>query len=99
MNLFKSKKVITIPSLIKLNSIAMWLHLAQGVAMVALVSFLGTDASYDVTVNYLSFNESTQSLAPATKDIFSINFAVEVPLTICQAMHRIFYSTECCFAV
>ena len=75
MNLFKSKKVITIPSIIKLNSIAMWLHLAQGVAMVSLVSFLGTDASYSVTVNYLSFNEATQSLVPATKEIFSINFA------------------------
>ncbi len=75
MNIFKPKKDISIRSIIKLNTIAMWLHLVQGIAMIALVSFLGTDASYGVTVNYLSFNEATQALEPATRTIFNVNFA------------------------
>lgn len=62
-------------SIIKLNTIALFLHLAQGIAMVWLVAALGVSKSYDITVNFLSFNKATQSLQPATNVVFSINFA------------------------
>ena len=64
-----------IASLIKLNKIALVLHLMQGIAMVWLVQAIGVSASYDVTVNYLSFNAATENLEPATNVLFSINFA------------------------
>lgn len=64
-----------IASLIKLNKIALVLHLVQGIAMVWLVQAIGVSASYDVTVNYLSFNAATENLEPATNVLFSINFA------------------------
>lgn len=75
MSIFKKKSKISFTSLIKLNSIALWLHLAQGILMITLVSILGVDKSYDITVNYLNFNEATQALEPATKVVFSINYA------------------------
>lgn len=71
----KKGKTISFKSIIKLNTVAMCLHFIQGVAMVWLVAALGVDTSYDVTVNYLSFNTATQTLEPATRVIFSINFA------------------------
>lgn len=74
MTIHKSKTT-SIRSIIKLNTVAMWLHLVQGIAMVWLVSALGVSKSYDVTVNYLSFNTATQALEPATRVIFSINYA------------------------
>ena len=75
MNIFKKKSKISFASLIKLNNTALWLHLAQGIAMVVLVALLGVEKSYHVTVSYLSFNEAAQTLQPASKEIFSINFA------------------------
>lgn len=75
MSTTKSKRKITIESLLKLNTFAFWLHLLQGIAMVALVAALGTDTGYNITVNYLSFNETTQSLEPATRVLFTINYA------------------------
>lgn len=74
MTLNKSK-LISMKSIIKLNTVAMCLHLVQGVAMVWLVAALGVSKSYDVTVNYLSFNTASQALEPATRVIFSVNFA------------------------
>jgi hypothetical protein len=75
MTTTKPKRKITIESLLKLNTIAFWLHLLQGIAMVSLVAALGTDAGYNITVNYLSFNETSQSLEPATRVLFTINYA------------------------
>lgn len=68
-------KPISIKSIIKLNTIAMFLHLAQGIAMIWLVTALGVNKSYDITVNYLSFNSTTQSLEPASSVISSVDFA------------------------
>ena len=62
-------------SIIKLNKIALVLHALQGVLMLALVAAIGVDASYQVTINYLTFNEATQSLVPASSVLFNINFA------------------------
>ena len=62
-------------SLFKLNGVAMVLHAFQAVLMLVLVAGLNTDASYPIRVLYLTFNEATQSLVPASKDIFTINFA------------------------
>ena len=75
MSIFKKSKEISFKSLIKLNSIALWLHLGQGIAMIALVAALGVSKSYDITVNYLSFNPVTEALEPASRVIFSINYA------------------------
>ena len=77
MKLFnRSKKSsISIKNLIKLNKVAFVLHLLQGILMVWLVKAVGIDASYDVTVNYLSFNPITEVLEPATTTLFAINFA------------------------
>ena len=43
--------------------------------MIGLVRALGTDASYDITVNYLTFNQNTQTLESASNTIGSVNFA------------------------
>ncbi len=67
-----SKQIV---SLIKLNKVALVLHLVQGIAMVWLVKAVGVDASYNITANYLSFNTMTESLEPASTVLFSINFA------------------------
>jgi hypothetical protein len=68
-------KKTSITSILKLNKIALFLHLAQGIAMITLVSALGTSKSYDITLNYLTFNEQQQALVPAQATIASINFA------------------------
>lgn len=75
MKFFKKSTNQKIKSLIKLNKIALVLHLAQGILMVWLVKAIGVDASYPVTANYLSFNPSTESLQPASTVLFNINFA------------------------
>lgn len=64
-----------IASLIKLNKIALILHLVQGILMVWLVKAVGVDASYDITANFLSFNTATEALEPASTVLFSVNFA------------------------
>lgn len=64
-----------LPKLRNLNAFAAILHLVQGILMVTLVAVLGTDASYTINLNYLSFNEATQSLEPATTSLFNVNFA------------------------
>lgn len=64
-----------IRTLLTLNKVALVLHLLQGILMVWLVKAVGVDASYDVTVNYLSFNQATESLQPASTVLFSVNFA------------------------
>lgn len=74
-NIFKKNSNISIKSLLKLNKIAMSLHFAQAVLMVSLVAYLGTDASYNISANYLSFNQVTETLQPASTVIFSVNFA------------------------
>jgi hypothetical protein len=75
MNIFKKSVDKKMLNLIKLNKIAMVLHFTQGVLMLWLVKAVGVDASYDITANYLSFNQVTQTLEPATTVLFSINFA------------------------
>lgn len=75
MKFFKKSTNQKIKSLIKLNKIALVLHLAQGILMVWLVKAIGVDASYPVTANYLSFNPATESLQPASTVLFNINFA------------------------
>lgn len=75
MNIFKKKSAVTFKSLFRLNKIALVLHLASGSLMLILVAALGVDASYNITVNYLSFNEVTQTLEPATRVLWTINFA------------------------
>lgn len=66
--------VSTSSKLKKLNLIAGFLHLAQGILVVALSKSL----AIPVSGNFLSFNDSTQSLEPATTTLFS----VELPLLI-----------------
>jgi hypothetical protein len=75
MKFFKKSTNQKIKSLIKLNKIALVLHLVQGILMVWLVKAIGVDASYPVTANYLSFNPATESLQPASTVLFNINFA------------------------
>jgi hypothetical protein len=75
MSIFKKTVNTKISALLKLNNVALWLHLFQGVLMLALVKAAGVDANYDITVNYLAFNEATQSLEQASNVVFSINFA------------------------
>ncbi|MBL8121525.1 heliorhodopsin HeR [Candidatus Saccharibacteria bacterium] len=70
-----SNKTISNASLLRLNQVGLWLHLLQGVTMVALVAALDTNKSYDITVNFLSYDVASQSLLPATQQLFSINFA------------------------
>ncbi len=69
-----SKKT-SIKSILKLNTVAMWLHAIQGIAMVSLVAMMGTSKSYDITLNYLTYSEELQTLVPGQSTIASINFA------------------------
>lgn len=70
-----SNKTITDKSLLRFNQVGLWLHLIQAITMVALVAALGTSKAYDITVNYLSYDVATQTLVPATRQLFSVNFA------------------------
>ena len=75
MNIFNRKKDATYSKLYKLNLIAALLHLFQGILMVSLVAILGTDKNYDITLNYLTFDTTSQSLVSASSSIASVNFA------------------------
>jgi hypothetical protein len=68
-------KPTSIKSILKLNTVAMWLHFIQGIAMISLVSILGTSKNYDITLNYLTYSEELQTLIPGKATIASINFA------------------------
>jgi hypothetical protein len=74
-NIFKSKKPakkeITVKSLYKLNIIAAVLHAVQGI----IVLVLAKSSTLPITTNYLTFNQSTQQLDSATRNIFDINMA------------------------
>lgn len=65
----------TIAKLFRLNTIAMFLHLAQGIGMLALVAGLGTSKTYDISALHLTFDPATRSLVPASNVIFGVNFA------------------------
>lgn len=67
-------KKITKAKLRKLNIIAGFLHLFQGV----LVIVLSKSLSIPLTGNYLFFNAQTESLEPATTSLFS----VDLPLLV-----------------
>lgn len=75
MSIFKKSLNKKLTNLIKLNKIALVLHFVQAVLMVWLVKAVGVDPSYDISAYYLSFNEATQRLEPASSVLFSVNFA------------------------
>lgn len=53
----------------------MALHLVQGVVMIGLVQALGTSKSFDITINYLTYDTALRTLVPASQQLFSVNFA------------------------
>ncbi len=61
-------KKITNSSLKKLNIIAGFLHLIRGVV----VLLLSRDLAIAISGNFLAFNESTETLEPATTSLFSV---------------------------
>jgi len=67
----KNKQQIGFDKLNKLNWAAAFLHAIQGIAML----LLATSFKLPVTTNYLTFNESTKSLEPATRSLFNIPLA------------------------
>ncbi len=67
---------ITVASLIKLNLIAGFLHLAQGVVML----IIAKQYLLPITTSYLVFDEATQSLVSATKQLFNFNY-VYIPVS------------------
>jgi hypothetical protein len=67
-------KKISFSGLRKLNFIAGFLHLAQGIA----VLLLSKDFSLPITGSFLEFNAATQSLEPASKVLFELS----VPLLV-----------------
>lgn len=67
----KPKKEITIKSLVRLNIIAAVLHTIQGV----LVLVLAKSSTLPITSSYLTFNNSTNQLDSATRNIFDVNLA------------------------
>ena len=69
-------KKITKSKLRKLNIIAGFLHLFQGV----LVLVLSKSLSIPLTGNYLFFNTQTESLEPATTSLFSVDLPLLVAL-------------------
>lgn len=68
-------KSINTASLVRLNKVALLLHLVQGVAMVALVQALGTSKSYDISALHLTYDEASKQLVPASTVIGNVNFA------------------------
>jgi hypothetical protein len=68
-------KKTLILSIVRLNKIALALHLVQGVAMLALVQLLNTSKIYDVSALYLKFDQTTKALVPASTSLFDVNFA------------------------
>lgn len=69
-------KKITKAKLKKLNIIAGFLHLFQGI----LVLVLSKGLSIPLTGNYLFFNNQTESLEPATTSLFSVDLPILVAL-------------------
>lgn len=55
----------------RFNYIMSGLHLIQAIAII----LLATDFSLPVTANFLSFDTATQSLVPASKELFSVTLA------------------------
>ncbi len=78
-------KAITPQRLRRFNIIAGFLHLTQGLAVLA----LSKEFLLPVSGSYLSFNPATQSLEPATKVLFdlSLPLLIAVFLFICAAAH------------
>lgn len=62
---------ITMESLRRLNVIAALLHAGQAVAMI----LLAKDYLIPVTTNYLTYNVASQSLQPASSQVFQISLA------------------------
>src|SRR3990167_4872759 len=73
MFLFGENKFV---GLRKFNLFMAALHALQGVAIL----FLSTDFSLPVRVGYLTFNLSTQSLEPASQEIFNLQIGPLVVL-------------------
>lgn len=80
-------KPITPQSLRRFNLIMAALHAAQGVAILALSRVF----TLPVTGSYLSFDKTTQSLQPATTQLFSISLPILIAafLFISAAAHLI----------
>lgn len=62
---------ITMESLRRLNVIAALLHAGQAVAMI----LLAKDYLIPVTTNYLTYNVASQSLQPASSQVFQVSLA------------------------
>lgn len=69
-------KQITFPKLKKLNLIAGFLHLIQGVA----VLLLSKSLAIPVSGSYLFFNDSSQALEPASATLFNVQLPLLVAL-------------------
>lgn len=65
-------KEITYPKLKRLNIIAGFIHLFQGI----LVLYLSKSFAVPISGNYLYFNNSSQSLEPATSTLFSAQLPI-----------------------
>lgn len=78
-------KAITPGRLRKFNIIAGFLHLLQGLAVLA----LSKEFLLPISGNFLSFNATTQSLEPTSKALFdlSLPLLIAVFLFICAAAH------------
>lgn len=78
-------------SLLRLNWIAASLHLLQGLAIVA----LSRDFSLPISASYLKFNPLTQSLEPATYQLFNISlpWLVAIFFFLSAAAHLAIVST------
>lgn len=64
----KPKKTITTSGLVRFNIIAGLVHLLQGVVMLA----ISQRTTLPVTVNFLTFDEATQTLSGATRNLFDL---------------------------
>lgn len=81
---------ITKTSLRKLNLIAAGLHFGQAAA----VLLLSKNFHVPVTGNYLTYNEATKSLQPATKTLFDMPFVwLIVAFLLLSALAHIFIAT------
>ncbi len=69
-------KTITPAKLKRLNLIAGFLHLAQGI----LVLILSKSFALPISGSYLSFNETTQKLDPASETLFNIQLPLLIAL-------------------
>lgn len=80
-------KPITTKGLRRLNIIAGFLHLGQGIAVVA----LSKDFTLPISGNFLQFNTATQSLEPTSKVLFdlSLPLLIAIFLFLSAAAHFI----------